>query len=63
MPFYQYACPVCNVERTVLSKVGAPAPACDNADAHKGEVVVMEKQITAPSFVLHGIGVYKNGTQ
>ena len=65
MPFYVYACSVCNVERTVLSKVGEEAPRCDNAEAHglvPAQAPVMVKQVSAPSFVLHGVGVYKNGT-
>lgn len=59
MPFYRYACPVCNVELTKLQKVNDPAPACPDDEKH-GQ---MAKQLTAPGFHITGEGVYSPGTK
>ncbi len=62
MPIYSYHCPVCNVERTGLFKLGAPAPKCENTDAHRPpqEAPEMVKQLSTPGFQVNGKGAYTN---
>ncbi len=56
MPLYEYKCPECGEELTLLQKFNDPAPICV---CKEDESPFMEKQLSLGSFRLKGVGWYQ----
>lgn len=56
MPLYEYKCPECGQELTLLQNLNDPAPICA---CKEGDPPIMEKQMSLGSFRLKGSGWYK----
>jgi putative FmdB family regulatory protein len=60
MPIYAYRCLKCGKDQDKLHRSGDVAPpACQDCKT----AFHMQRQVAAASFLLSGVGVYKNGTQ